>query len=131
MKKYYNYLVFLLVIFGIASAFIYFGRKVSKDLSHSPQITQEQKTVLTIGDQTFDISSFAGKSALDATQANAKTEMSGTRQNAFVTSINGKVADSKKHEFWELVINGVSAQVGAGSYIIQKGDSILWKISTY
>lgn len=131
MKKYYKYLILLFVLLGIAGSVVYFGRRLSRDLSHSPRVTQEQKTVLTIGDKTFDISAFVGKSALEATQNFAKVEESGSGQNAFVTAIDGKVADSKKHEFWELVINGVSAQVGAGSYIVKSGDSILWKLSTY
>lgn len=131
MKKYYKYLILLLVVLGISGSIVYFGRKISRSLSHSPQVFQEQKTVLTIGNQSIDISSFVGKSALEATINFAKIEESGTGQNAFVTSIDGKVADSKKRQFWELVINGVSAQVGAGSYIVQKGDSILWKLSTY
>ena len=131
MKKYYKYLILLLVFLGIAGSFVYFGRRVSRDLSHSPQATQEQKTVLTISDQSFDISSFVGKTALETTTNFAKVETTGTGQNAFVTGINGRIADPKKKEFWELDANGAETQVGAGSYIIQKGDSILWKLSTY
>jgi len=131
MKKYYKYLILLLVLLGFAASFVYFGRRVAKDLSHSPQVTREQKTVLNIDNQTYDVSSFVGKSALDATTNFAKVEQSGTGQNTFVTGINGKIADPKKKEFWELDANGAETQVGAGSYIIQSGDSILWKISTY
>ena len=81
--------------------------------------------------QSFDVSGFIGKSALEATESIAKVVISGTGVNAFVTSINSRSADTKKHEFWELDVNGGSAQVGAGSYIIQEGDSILWLIDTY
>lgn len=131
MKKHFKFLILLLVFLCVAGGIIYFGRKISRDLSHSPQTAQEQKTVLNIGDESFDISSFVGKSALEATTNFAKVDQSGTGQNAFVTGINGKAADPKKKEFWELDANGAEAQVGAGSYIIQKGDSILWKISNY
>jgi hypothetical protein len=74
---------------------------------------------------------FIGKTTLEATQANVETETSGTGVNAYVTAINQTKADPKKNEFWELIINGKSAEVGAGSYIIKNGDQIQWQISTY
>lgn len=122
----YKKLLLLLGLLGIAAAFVYFGPKFKKSAPESQVVTQELKTTLS-----FDTARFVGKSALEATKSFAKVEESGTGQNAFVTSINGKSADSKKREFWELVINGQSSQVGSGNYIIQKGDSILWKLSTY
>ncbi|QQG41815.1 MAG: DUF4430 domain-containing protein [Candidatus Woesebacteria bacterium] len=128
-------LILLLVLIGISSLFIFCNRINNKNQPPSPVVTQEQTTALTLNidgkTESFDISSFVGKSALEATNSFAKVVESGAGENAFVTEINGRAADSKKREFWELVINGQSAQVGAGSYTIQKGDSILWKITTY
>lgn len=131
MKKYLKSVILLLVVGAVASSFVYFNYSTARDASTSPQVSQELKATLNIDDKTFDISSFIGKSALEATKANIEIQESGTGQNAFVTGINGKVADTKKKEFWELVINDTSAQVGAGSHIIQNGDSILWKLNTY
>jgi hypothetical protein len=98
------------------------------------KIAQQISTSLEIdgdGPVTFDISSFVGKTALKATESKAKIVTSGTGTNAFITSINGRTADASKHEFWELDANGKETEVGAGSYIIQKGDIILWHINTY
>lgn len=81
--------------------------------------------------QTFDISSFVGKSALIATEATVKVTASGQGENAFVTAINGVAADPKKREFWELDANGTETQVGAGSYIIQNNDLIEWRLNTF
>jgi len=135
MNKYKKLLILLLVVLGIAAAFVYFGRKPQKTTSPGQKNVQEFKTTLAIngilGTESFDVSGFIGKTALAATEANAKVVTTGTGVNAFVTSINGRTADSKKHEFWELDANGNETQVGAGSYIIQKGDSILWKLNTY
>jgi len=135
MNKYKKLLILLLVILGIAAIFVYFARKPQKTTSPGQKNVQELKTTLAIngnsGTESFDVSGFIGKTALAATEANAKVVATGTGVNAFVTSINGRTADSKKHEFWELDANGVETQVGAGSYIIQKGDSILWKLNTY
>lgn len=72
-----------------------------------------------------------GKTALDLTERVADVETSGEGEMAFVTSIDGIEADASKNEFWELVINGESAQVGAGSYEIKDGDKIEWRISTF
>jgi cell division protein YceG involved in septum cleavage len=81
--------------------------------------------------QSFDISGFVGKTALEATEAKTGVIANGTGVNAFVTSINGRQADTGKHEFWELDVNDVEAQVGAGTYIIKNHDEIEWKISNY
>ena len=80
---------------------------------------------------TFDISNFVGKTALEATESKANVITNGTGVNAFVTSIDGRIADAKKREFWEFLVNGSQAQVGAGSYIIQNHDEIQWKITNY
>ena len=72
-----------------------------------------------------------GKTALDLTKQVAKVETKGEGQNAFVISINGKAANSAKKEFWEFLVNGKSAEVGAGSYQLKDGDKIEWRISTY
>jgi len=135
MKKYIKLLTIFFVILVIL-----FGFKSLKSQNSKTNITNE-KTVqtyqanLTIDDgvsaQKFDISSFIGKSALDATKANVKIVASGEGVNAFITGINGRNVDTKKHEFWELSANGTQTQVGAGSYIVQNNDQLVWKISNY
>lgn len=73
-----------------------------------------------------------GKTALELLQKNyPDTQVSGTGANAFVTSINGYMADTAKHEFWKLVVNGQDAQVGAGSLVTKNSDNIVWRIDTY
>ena len=84
-----------------------------------------------MGEKTFDIAQFIGKTALIATEAKVKVEKTGDGENTFFTAVEGRVADRKKREFWEFLINGKQAEVGAGSYIIQNGDQIEWKISNY
>lgn len=98
-------------------------------------VNQLEKASLTIiigkNTEVFDISNLVGKTALEATNANAKVVTSGTGANAFVTSINGQSASVAKREFWSLIINGKPAEVGAGSYLIKNNDNIKWQISTY
>jgi hypothetical protein len=84
-----------------------------------------------VNSQSFDISGFVGKTALEATEAKTSVVANGKGVNAFVTSINSRQADTDKHEFWEFDVNGVETEVGAGSYIIKNHDEIEWKINNY
>lgn len=130
MKKRLGILLLIILTLGIGF-FVMTQKFASK--SNKQQIEQTQKAGLKVADQNFDISKYIGKNALEATTnvLSGKVEMTGTSENAFVTSINGRKADSKKHEFWELIVNGKSSDVGAGSYIIKNYDQIEWKINNY
>lgn len=44
----------------------------------------------------------------------------------FVESINEVKPDSK--HFWSFYVNGKQSNVGAGSYEVQNGDSLEWKL---
>lgn len=134
MKKYAK--VVLISLSVILLGFVFWqvdNRFLNRNVQNKENIQQVSTTlrVNTDGSTPFDISDFVGKTALEATEAKTKLVASGTGVNAFVTSIDGRSADTSKHEFWELIINGSEAQVGAGSYTIQKGDSIIWQIDTF
>ena len=47
---------------------------------------------------------------------------------AFINSVNGYATDVSK-EFWEIMINDKSAEVGMSAYIVKPGDRIELKIS--
>lgn len=137
MNKYKKLLIFVGLLVFLGSGFVYFRQKSEPTKTLGQQISVVQTASLTVDFGTerkdFDITEYIGKTALDATAGifdkNIKTQGSDT--NAFITAIDGHGTDSKKHEFWELVINDKVAEVGAGSYVIQKGDKIKWRIDTY
>lgn len=135
MNKYKKLLTLSLILLSVGIGLFYLKGKsqVNDNLTHESVKDTRANLAIKNGDETqsFDISQYVGKTALEATQAVAKIETSGEGINAFATGINGRVADSKKREFWELVINGKSADVGAGSYKIQNGDKLEWKLSLY
>ncbi len=123
----------VILLFAVIS-FLTFS-KSEKNQDNTNQV-QNQETTLTIKTSSeyslVDISGFIGKTALDATETSVKeikTEGSGI--NAYVVSIEGRMADTKKNEFWELIINDKPSEVGAGSYIIKAGDKIVWQINTF
>jgi len=93
-----------------------------KKTEETVQIT-ERVTTLTYQGQV-------GKTALELLESTAQTVKSGEGENAYITSINGVVADSTK-EYWAFSINGEASPVGAGSYITKSSDVIKWKLTTY
>lgn len=111
---------------------IFLFAKLKSFGEHSVSTNETYYATLKIeGGQTYDVSDFVGKTALEATESKVVVVANGTGENAFVTSISGQSADVKKREFWEFKVNGTQAQVGAGSYIIQNHDQIEWKITNY
>lgn len=120
----------LLILFAVLAATTFLFKDKTAP-SPNQNVVKEYQATLTLGEKTFDIAQFIGKTALDATEAKLKTEKTGEKENAFVTSVEGRAVDSKKREFWEFLVNGKQAEIGAGSYIIQNGDQIEWKISNY
>ncbi|OGM76067.1 hypothetical protein A2394_03340 [Candidatus Woesebacteria bacterium RIFOXYB1_FULL_42_36] len=134
MKKYLKIILPTVVI--LSFGLIFWQAKTSGPVSKNQEGETAKKVsaVLIINGsspQSYEISEFVGKTALEATQSVAKVATNGTGENAYVTSINGYTADAKKREFWELDVNGSQSQVGAGSYIIQNNDEVQWKISNY
>jgi hypothetical protein len=135
MKKYLKIILLIAIILFLGFGFWKIKDRDAKTEIQNEKTVQQVQTTLSINDgssvKSFDASSFVDKTALEATQADTKVVTSGTGVNAFITSINGRAADPKKHEFWELDANGAETQVGAGSYYIKKGDLIEWKLNTY
>ena len=134
MKKESKLLLFLAIIFFVSFSFWQIRIKNSESKVQGEKTVQKVSAVLKVGDtdpQSFDISDFVGKSALEATESKLKVIINGTGANAFVTSINGIKANTNKREFWEFIVNGSQAQVGAGSYTVQNNDEIQWKITNF
>lgn len=137
MKNNKNIIVVLGIILLIIFGFWNIKTKNSTSVIKNEQVVQEFRANLKINDEktnpTFNIQQHIGKTALEATReaVNGNIQTNGEGEKAFVTSINGRNADIKKREFWEFLVNGKQAEVGAGTYKIQNGDEIIWKISTY
>jgi hypothetical protein len=73
----------------------------------------------------------AGTTALDLLlEADPSAQVTGEGENAFVTAIDGVVADPDS-EFWALYVNDEMATVGAGSLETKDGDEITWKLETF
>lgn len=128
----------VLVALGLGFALLNQKQTETKTTSSTTTNSEQKEFVaaLTIDTgtekQTFDLTSeVIGKTVLEVTEQNAQIVKTGEGKNAFITSINGRVADSAKKEFWKLIINGKDAEMGAGSLTVADGDSITWEIDTF
>ncbi|MFI9487953.1 DUF4430 domain-containing protein [Promicromonospora sp. NPDC052451] len=84
------------------------------------------------GADTFSYPGRTGSTALELLlEADPSAELTGEGENAFVTAIGGRAADDSKKEFWSLSVDGVPAQVGAGTLQTEDGQEITWTIETY
>ena len=131
MKKYLKFILPSILI--LLTCFVLFKHAPGslKTPSFSDQAFANLKVNINGNSTSYDISNFVGKTALEATEAKVTVVTNGAGTNAFVTSISGRNADTKKREFWEFDVNGKEAEVGAGSYTLNNHDEIEWKINNY
>lgn len=111
------------------------------DIKPTPEIKAQQTEISPISitiengaDKSgFEVQYAAEMTALEATKRSVGGKISTTGENemAFVTAINGRKALPEAHEFWEFLVNGKQAEVGAGTYIVQPGDTIVWRLNSY
>lgn len=137
-------ILIVLIVSAILIIFVLFQTKTAQEKlnrpSNQPQESTIKETTLkasvkinydTRENLYSDIEINEGQTALDITQKVASISAIGEGATAYVTSINGRAADKGKKEFWEMLINNQSSQVGAGSYKVRDNDKIDWRIGTY
>jgi hypothetical protein len=131
MKKYLKFILPAVLILFVCFAFIKNRTGNQNGSNFKDQPFANLKVDINGNSASYNISNFVGKTALEATEAKTTVITNGTGTNAFVTSINGRIANTQKREFWEFDVNGKEAEVGAGSYILNNHDEIEWKITNY
>jgi hypothetical protein len=97
-----------------------------------PNISVTQ-TVIIPNDKPATLSAkiTPGTTALDLLRTQTKIVTQGEGTQAFVTKIGSREVDPKRREFWSFEVNGKEASVGAGSYLLRNGDSIVWLLKNY
>lgn len=114
--------VVLLFVFSV----VLFGNKVGKkELPQNPAATP----ILTEkGNGYFSYKGVGNKDALTLLKEKTTIEQDKT---GMVVSINSRLADPDKHEYWAFYINKNLAPVGPSSYKTKSGDLIEWKIEKF
>lgn len=130
-KKILLLIGFFVVLFG--TAFIQFRNTIPEKKIIQVQTISATQIITIEGKKVHSVVRInAGSTALQLLIATEhKVSMKGEKENAFITAINGRVADAAKHEFWAFYVNGKQAVVGAGTYRVKNNDTIEWKIETY
>jgi len=90
---------------------------------------------MTVGDKIYQLRFTAGEKLIDTMEKlQAMSDQSfsmATKEyigmGKFVEEINGIKNNPAQSEYWGYYINGISAQIGASSYILKEGDNIEWK----
>lgn len=77
---------------------------------------------------TISYEGVAGRSALDLLKENYTVETKKYDFGELVTSINGTAAVEGEN-FWEFLVNGEQATVGADQYETKSGDKIEWRLT--
>lgn len=130
-KWFYKICILVLVILAIFAGYFFYQNKL---LTTKKSVVQQTFTIYfkTAGQTNFTKQEIiSGKTALDLTKEKANIKTKGEGVNAYVTEINGIIAQDSKKEYWAFYINSKMATVGAGSYQLKQGDKIEWKIEKY
>lgn len=123
IKKHTIAIVIVLVGISATGTALYFQQPgFVFDLFSQTKSTNNGKTITYSGEN--------GKTALELLQKNTKTITSGAGKNAFVTSIND-VKANPSNQYWQVMVNGKSAEVGAGSLITNDDDTITWELTSF
>jgi predicted Holliday junction resolvase-like endonuclease len=131
-KLFYKIFSPVLIILIIISGYFFYQNKL---ISTKKLVIRQQNinVYLKLFGQTDFIKQNIDKNttALSLTKEKAVIKTKGEGVNAYITAINGKVAEDLKKEFWAFYINGKMAEVGAGSYQLKAGDKIEWRLANY
>lgn len=131
IKKFLLFLLLPLVLF------VFISNNRSFFVQKTKEVIRQEKNQIVVYQKIYPLNDFKeikikkGKTALDLLKENEKIVKRGDGKNAFITSINNRVANNSKKEFWAFYINNKYAEVGAGSYVLKSLDKIEWKIQTY
>lgn len=132
-------LVLVVALGGIIALSVQQSDNTTNNMLESPQanIAAETVSVSTVVDngstqQTYNSKVTSGLSAIDVLLGVAQTngfEVKTTQYDfgILVDSINGIAGDAASNTYWIYYVNDVSATVGASSYVVADGDTILWK----
>jgi hypothetical protein len=133
MKK---IIVPLIIVIFLLSGFYIINSRVQKQNSSvisSVTITKYKvsQQIVPIEKQSISYDAIENETALELLQKTETAKIKGSGANAYVTQIGDRIASDGKKEFWAFYVNGKLADVGAGSYKLKNGDTIMWKIETY
>lgn len=126
-KKLLGYVVLIVII-------IWGGVAWNRDRTSGIDVTQTAPNAVTVNDKastagTISYNGVEGQTALALLKASHSVETKSFSFGEMVTSVDGQAAVDGVN-FWEFLVNGEQATVGAGEYQTKATDKIEWRLST-
>lgn len=75
--------------------------------------------------------SYKGEDDVDALTLLEENHRVQKDRSGLVNTIDGRKADSGKHEYWAFYVNGKLAEIGPHDFLTKDTDRIEWKIENY
>ncbi|MGG1674492.1 DUF4430 domain-containing protein [Neobacillus sp. NRS-1170] len=119
-------LVFTLIISGVQTPV--FAAGLGNQGTITVIGTEETNPILPETSVSFGENETATQSLISAV-GESNVEFTDTTYGKMLTGINGVKAEGTN--FWAFYINGVSAQVGSDSYIVQNGDKLTFQLKDW
>src|SRR5258706_4479380 len=124
MQKYIKYISILIIAVGLVV-----GGSLLLSNTNKINNSNSSKTITSsVLQSSLSYNGEEGKDALVLLKQHASAEIGGS---GLVEAINGRIADSKSHEYWAFYVNGKLAEVWPKDYQTKNSDVILWKIEKY
>jgi len=108
----------------------------STEASDVQQSKQVKVTVtININGETKSFAYETDKATLEELLVEKKDELKATFQDSeygkMILGMNGYVADASKNEYFEILVDGVSSQVGAKEIPLEEGKTYEFKLSKF
>lgn len=133
-NKWVQILVSSIIVIALAISLIFIYKKyISKQVEEG-----EKEIIINVIDNTKDekyIKTYTFKTDAEflgeLLDEKMNVEWQEFGQGRYIIGVDDIIADSSKHEFWEIIVNGEGAQVGADDLTIKDGDKITLELKTW
>lgn len=130
MKKYFKNKQVFFIVAVLIVLMTFFAYVFSNQQTQNKSSTQSYNATPVTQKSSENIS-YKGKENIDALTLLRQNATISLDQSGMVSSVNGRKADSVKHEYWAFYVNGKLAAVGPTDYNTKNTDLIEWKIDKY
>ena len=125
-KRYALIVIGTILLFIQPSGALSYGTGMNSSFSPA---ADEISITIDFGNQTTkNLSNLTGTNVLEITQMVADVEFYYDAWGfAFVTEIDGLANNQQKDNYWQYWVNGEYASTAANTYLVQSGDTIVWR----
>ncbi len=127
-KKIIAIVISALVLVGAITTGVIYVNQPKNEVVETQQNTTNNKPTSTWENSVL---TYNGQDGITAGELIAQVATIKKDSYGMVASINGLEPDSKKNQYWQFLVNGVSSTVGADTYVTKSTDIITWEITSF